>query len=65
MGKKQNCLKELWIEHVNRMETSRIVSNSTGVADGRPSTLKKRNKQNCLKHLWLEHVNRMETNRIA
>jgi ribosomal protein L13 len=48
------------------METSRIVSDSTGVTHGRLSTLKnKRSKQNCLGQLWSEHVNRVETNRIV
>jgi len=37
---KQNCLEQLWLEHVNRMETNRIVSNSNGVTDGRLSILR-------------------------
>ena len=40
LKKKNNCLEQLWLEHVNRVETNRIVSNSTGVTHGRLSTLR-------------------------
>jgi hypothetical protein len=39
---KQKCLEQLWLEHVNRMETNRIVSNSAGVTDGRLSIREKK-----------------------
>ena len=64
-GKKQKFLEHLWLEHVNRMETNRIVSNSTGVTYGRLSTLREQKQQKCLEQPWLEHVNGMETNRIV